>query len=72
MLARETLRRYNGGAEFGAVNGKWKISPRTRDKEGNWVPLPADRRGYVDEVLHRISASDIPADYADVLKKQFP
>ena len=72
MLARETLRRYNGGAEFGAVNGKWKVSPRTRDKEGNWVPLPADRRGYVDEVLHRIDPSDIPAGYADVMKKQFP
>jgi type VI secretion system secreted protein VgrG len=72
MLARETLRGYNGGAEFAAENGKWKIDPRTKDKAGNWVPLPADRRGYVDEVVGRMKASDIPAEYADITKKKFP
>jgi type VI secretion system secreted protein VgrG len=62
MLARETLRRYNGGSEYGASNGNWVIAPRT----------PADRVGYVDEVVGRMNASDIPAQYADISKKTFP
>lgn len=72
MLARETLRRYNGGAEFGARNGSWVIDPRAPDKNGNWVSLPSDRMGYVDEVIGRMGSSEIPAGYSDIAKKKFP
>jgi hypothetical protein len=72
MLARETLRRYNGGAEYSAANGQWQIDPRTKDKDGNWVSLPADRTRYVDEVVGRMDTADIPASYSDITKKKFP
>jgi GH24 family phage-related lysozyme (muramidase) len=71
MLARETLRRYNGGVEFGVADGDWAIEPRTKSKPGS-PPLPAARRRYVDEVVARMNAADIPDEYADITKKEFP
>jgi type VI secretion system secreted protein VgrG len=70
MLAREALRRYNGGVEFGAADGDWKIDPRTKSKPGS-PPLPAGRRRYVDEVVARINAADIPDEFADITTKEF-
>jgi type VI secretion system secreted protein VgrG len=73
MLARETLRRYNGGTEYGAANGKWKVEPQTIDpKTKKWVPLDPKHVPYVDKVLGRMNPADIPAEYADITKKSFP
>lgn len=73
MLARETLRRYNGGSEYSAANGKWKIEPQTIDpKTKKWVPLGDKYVPYVDHVIDRMNPADIPAEYADITKKVFP
>jgi len=73
MLARETLRRYNGGTEYGAANGSWKVEPQTIDpKTKKWVPLDPKHVPYVDQVLGRVNPGSIPAEYADITKKSFP
>jgi hypothetical protein len=73
MLARETLRRYNGGTEYGAANGDWKVDPQTIDpKTKKWVPLDSKYVPYVDHVVDRMNPADIPAEYADITKKSFP
>lgn len=70
MLAREALRRYNGGVEFGAKDGQWAILPREKGGAGS-SPLPSGQRGYVDQILARIDAADIPDEYADITRTDF-
>jgi type VI secretion system secreted protein VgrG len=63
MLAREALRRWSGGVEFGAENGQWKIKGGAESSAG--------QSGYVDQILARINAADIPEEYADITQTDF-
>ena len=57
MLIRASIRRYNGGTEFTSDGTHYVVNPHT----------PADRVGYVDEVLGdqhggQAASHPVPAD----------